>query len=117
MSEIVNRTAEVAAQWHQQPLETILQEVATAHSVHVKGSTLPAGTYTRPVTGRDYLEQEGLVERKEKATIAQVYGLLSETGGHPYMARNDQARLLRHLALAFSQFVMLRLQGSLTKVV
>ncbi len=96
-------------------LESILQEVATAHSVHVKGSTLPAGTYTRPVKVRDYLEQEGLVERKEKATIAQVYGLLSETGGHPYMARNDQARLLRHLALTFSQFVMLRLQGSLAK--
>lgn len=93
-------------------LECVLQEVAAAHSVHCRGTSLPENTYTRPVRVRDYLESEGLVEKKEKETIAKVYGLLSQAGGHPYMARNDQARLLRHLALTFSQFVMLRFRGS-----
>ena len=93
-------------------LECVLQEVAAAHSVRCKGESLPENIYTRPVRVRDYLESEGLLERKEKETVAKVYGLLSQTGGHPYMARNDQARLLRHLALTFSQFVMLRFRGS-----
>jgi hypothetical protein len=62
---------------------------------------------------RDYLEQNGLLEGKEKDALAKVYGLLSETGGHPYMAQNEQARLLRHLALSFSQFAMLRFRGCL----
>jgi hypothetical protein len=50
-----------------------------------------------------------------KEALAKVYGLLSHTGGHPYMAQNDQARLLRHLALTFSQFAMLRLRGKRSK--
>lgn len=93
-------------------LECALQEVAAAHSLQCKGTQLPKGTYTSPFRVRDYLEDEGLLETKEKKAIAAIYGLLSETGGHPYMAQNDQARLLRHLALTVSQFVMLRFQGS-----
>jgi len=62
---------------------------------------------------REYLERAGLLEAKETKAIAAVYGLLSETGAHPYMAQNEQARLMRHLALTFSQFVMLRLKGKL----
>jgi hypothetical protein len=53
-----------------------------------------------------------LLESKEKKVISSVYALLSNTGSHPYMADNDEARLLRHLSLTLSQFVMLRLQGS-----
>ena len=94
-------------------LECVLQEVAAAHCLKMKNHQLSQRVYTRPVAIRDYLEDEGLLEKKEKETIAKVYGLLSHTGGHPYMAQNDQARLLRHLALTFSQFVMLRFQGSL----
>lgn len=94
-------------------LECVLQEVAAAHNVQCKGESLPEGIYSKPVCVRDYLESEGLLEKKEKEAVAKVYGLLSQTGGHPYMARNDQARLLRHLALTFSQFVMLRFRGSL----
>lgn len=94
-------------------LESVLQEVAAAHSLKIKNHNLSQKIYSRPVAIRDYLEEEGLLERKEKETIAKVYGLLSHTGGHPYMAHNDQARLLRHLSLTFSQFVMLRLQGSI----
>jgi len=94
-------------------LEATLQEVAAAHSLRVKENELAEGTYKKAVRVRDYLEREGLLDTKETEALAKVYGLLSETGSHPNMAYNDQARLLRHLALTFSQFVMLRLQGSL----
>lgn len=93
-------------------LESVLQEVAASYSLKFKNKKLPQRIYTRPFAVRDYLEEEGLLEKKEKETLANVYGLLSQTGGHPYMAQNDQARLLRHLALTFSQFVMLRFKGS-----
>ena len=59
------------------------------------------------------LERSGMLEKKEKEAIAQVYGLLSNTGGHPYIAERDQARLMRHLSLTFAQFVLLRLEGAL----
>ena len=62
---------------------------------------------------RDYLEREGLLETKEKKELAEVYGLLSNVGSHPYIAGKDQARLLRQQALLLSQFVMLRYQGYL----
>lgn len=94
-------------------LECVLQEVAAAHSLSRRNTRLLETVYSQPVQVRDYLEKEGLIETKEKKAIAEVYGLLSHTGSHPYMAQNDQARLLRHLALTLSQFVMLRLQGSL----
>jgi hypothetical protein len=94
-------------------LECVLQEVAATYSVRSKQIQLAEEVYTRPVLLRDYLEHEGLIDTKEKEAVAKVYGLLSHTGSHPYMAQNDQARLLRHLGLTFSQFVMLRLQGSL----
>ena len=95
-------------------LECVLQESASAHSVRVIGTPLPEAVFTRPVAVRDYLEQEKLLESKEKDALAKTYGLLSHTGGHPYMAENDQARLLRHLSLTFSQFVLIRLRGSLS---
>jgi hypothetical protein len=97
--------------------ECVLQEVAAAHSNLTHKVALSESTYSRPVRVRDYLENEGLLETKEKEAVSSVYGLLSHAGGHPYMAQNDQARLLRHLALTFSQFVMLRFKGSLTKTV
>lgn len=93
-------------------LEVVLQEVVRAHSTRVKGAPLPEDQLNRPVEVRNYLEREGLLERREKDTLSSVYGLLSHTGGHPYMAQNDQARLLRHFALTFSQFVMLRFEGA-----
>lgn len=96
-------------------LESVLREVASAYSQRVSGNALPSGTYTRPVRVRDYLEREGLLETKEKEALASVYGLLSNTGSHPYMAQKDQARLLRQLALPFSQFAMLRLQGAVNE--
>ena len=63
---------------------------------------------------RQYLERQGIFERKERESIDKLYGLLSETGAHPYMAESDQARLLRQLSLTLSQFVLLRLEAALT---
>jgi hypothetical protein len=94
-------------------LESVLQEAAARHHVFKTGQPLADPTYCSPVAVRDYMSTKGLVEPKEKEAIAKVYGLLSGTGGHPYIAEKDQARLMRHLALTFAQFALLRLQGSI----
>jgi hypothetical protein len=95
-------------------LECVLTQVAAKHSQSAKSTTLAKGVAQRPREVREYLEHEGLLETREKEALAKVYGLLSHTGSHPYMAENDQARLLRHLALTFCQFVMLRLEGEIS---
>jgi hypothetical protein len=92
-------------------LELALREVAALHGSR-KAPALAVDQLDRPVAVRDYLERAGLLEAKEKQAITATYGLLSHTGGHPYMAENDQARLLRHLALTFAQFVLLRAKAS-----
>jgi len=97
-------------------LEAITQEAAAAHSLKVSGQPLAQRIYDSPRDVRDYLESVGLLVTKEKEAIAKVYGLMSETGGHPYMAEKDQARLMRHLALTLAEFVLLRLQGKLTAI-
>ncbi|MHC4389295.1 MAG: hypothetical protein ACYSX1_11920, partial [Planctomycetota bacterium] len=95
--------------------EAILQQVASKHSTAIKGSALKASTLQRPVAVRTYLETEGLLEKKEREAVDKIYGLLSHTGGHPYMAEKDQARLLRQICLTVTQFIMLRLEGALQK--
>jgi hypothetical protein len=92
-------------------LESVLQESAASHSNRAHGKPLARDIYEKPVLVRQYLEDEGLLESKEKEAIAKIYGLLSHTGGHPYMADSDQARLLRHLSLTIGQFVLLRYKG------
>ena len=92
-------------------LEAVLQEIAYSHFNRVNKTPLSDEIFSRPVKVREYLEKQGLLETKEREALASVYGLLSDTGSHPYIAQNEQARLLRHLALTFAQFVMLRLQG------
>jgi hypothetical protein len=94
-------------------LECVIAQVALTHSTSVAHATLDSKTLERPVAVRDYLESSGLLDAKEKEAIAKTYGLLSHTGGHPYMAESDQARLLRQMALTLSQFVLLRLKGML----
>ena len=75
-------------------LEAVLQQVAVAHS-SLGSSGLKADTLERPVRVRDYLESAGLLDKKEKEAIASTYALLSDTGGHPHIAQQDQARLMR----------------------
>ncbi len=94
-------------------LEAILQQIASRYSVH-KGLSVKNRSLPRAVDVRNSLENEGLLEKKEREAIDKIYGLLSHTGSHPYMAEKDQARLLRQISLTFTQFVMLRLEGALT---
>lgn len=94
-------------------MECVLQECASAHSLRIKSDPLPKNTYERPVEVRRYLENEGLLENRETRAVAEVYGLLSNVGSHPNIAKKDQARLLRQVALIFSHFVMLRLKDCL----
>ena len=91
--------------------EAVLQEVAGLHSMCSSQKPIPERTLQRPVAVRSYLEEEGLLEKRERETLDKVYGLLSHTGGHPYMAEQDQARLLRQLSLTITQFILLRLEG------
>jgi hypothetical protein len=77
------------------------------------GKNLNANVYKNATTTRDHLEIEGLISADEKSAFKQIYGLLSNTGGHAYIAQKDQARLMWHLALTCSQFVLLRYEGFL----
>lgn len=94
--------------------ELTLQEGARSLG-KIRGASLDEPALTRPVEVRQYLQREGLFEKKERESIDKLYGLLSETGAHPYMAESDQARLLRQLCLTLSQFVLLRLEAALKK--
>lgn len=89
-------------------LECVLQEVSERNNILFYREPLKENIKSRPVKIREYLENEKLLESKEKEALSKVYALLSHTGGHPYMAENDQARLLRNLSLTFSHFVMLK---------
>jgi hypothetical protein len=80
----------------------------------LKGSSLDESSLARPAAVRQFLERQGLLEKKERETFDKVYSLLSETGAHPYMAESDQARLLRQLSLTLSQFILLRLCAALS---
>jgi hypothetical protein len=92
-------------------LDGVLTQVAIRYSDISGDSGLSSKELERAFAVRDYLEQIKLLEKKEKEAIASVYALLSDTGGHPYIAERDQARLMRHLSLTLSQFVLLRLEG------
>jgi hypothetical protein len=94
-------------------LDAILSQVTQA--IHLKSdkTPAPAGLLKNATQIREYLEKRGIVTRAERESLDKNYGLLSVTGGHPYIAEKDQARLMRHLALTFSQFVLLRYQGFL----
>ena len=92
-------------------LESTLREISSIHHLLETSQQIDNSIYSKPYQIRDYLEAKELIEPKEKDAISKVYGLLSETGSHPYIAQKDQARLMRYLALTFAQFVLLRLQG------
>lgn len=92
-------------------LESVIRAVASAHHMATRSAPLADATKESPAECRKYLHECGLIEKKELDAIAKVYGLLSHTGAHPYMAEQDQARLMRHLALTFCQFVLVRFRG------
>ncbi len=91
-------------------LEAILAQVLERVSAKL-GRSLHQNVYKNATTTRDHLVREGLISEDEKETLKQIYGLLSNTGGHAYIAEKDQARLMWNLALTLSQFVLLRYEG------
>lgn len=93
-------------------LECLLSEAAGRFAER-RGIIFPNEQKQRPVEVRSFLKDKGLLEEKEKEALAKIYGLLSHTGSHPYMAEKDQARLLRQLSLTLGQFVLLRVEGAL----
>jgi len=95
--------------------EAMLRQVAIKYSIVSNGSEIAKSSFDRPVAVRAYLETQNLLEKKEREAVDKLYGLLSHTGGHPYMAEQDQARLLRQICLSITQFIMLRLEGALLK--
>ncbi len=90
--------------------EAILQQVATSLA-EVKNKKISSKKLEKPFEVRNFLEEEGILEKREKEVIDKIYSLLSHTGSHPYMAEKDQARRLRQISLSMAQFVMLRLEG------
>ena len=92
-------------------LECVLREEPNKYSIYNRDIPLGKKKYEKNSAVLQYLEDNGLLEFKEKKAILIRYQPLSDTGSHPYIAADDQARLLRHLALTLSQFIMLRLQG------
>lgn len=94
-------------------LECCLQESAAAWSVQILGKPIEDHVYVSASETRDFLRKQGLLTPNEFNTLRETYGLLSETGNHPHIAANDQARMLRQVALIYSEFAMLRLKGAL----
>lgn len=92
-------------------LDAILSEVASAVYLKVNNTPIPQPMLRNATDVRGFLERQNIVTRVEREALDKNYGALSATGGHPYIAEKDQARLMRHLALTFSQFVLLRYEG------
>jgi hypothetical protein len=92
-------------------LELVLEDVAVTWSKRPGAKTLtlaPNQATAGPV--RKYLEEVGVLTTQERKTFAELYSLLSETGGHPSMSEPDQARIFRRLSLSMALFVLLRFQ-------
>ena len=94
-------------------LESILREIAAAHFLKTKGSPIPEPIYKWAAKVREYLLTESMIDKSEQDALWKIYGLLSNTGSHPNIPEKDQARLMRHLSLTFSQYILLQWEGYL----
>ncbi len=94
-------------------LDAILTQIASAVYSKVNSKPIPPEMIKNATDIRNFLERQNIVTKVEREALDKNYGALSATGGHPYIAEKDQARLMRHLALTFSQFVLLRYLGFL----
>ena len=97
-------------------LDAILTQIASAIYSTVNNKPIPPAMAKNATDIRNFLERQNIVTKVEREALDKTYGALSATGGHPYIAEKDQARLMRHLALTFSQFVLLRYQGFLANI-
>jgi hypothetical protein len=96
-------------------LDAILKQVTELIYQKVNTKPPPLALLKNATDTRVFLEKQGILTPVEREALDKNYGVLSATGGHPYIAEKDQARLMRHLALTFSQFVLLRYQGFLSE--
>jgi hypothetical protein len=92
-------------------LESVLEQIADALHTKKQGESLPDSISKWPKDVRKYLEDQGFIDTTEREALAKIYGLISNTGSHPNMAHKDQARLMRNLALTFSQYILLQWHG------
>lgn len=92
-------------------LDAILSQLAMNVYLTVKKKPIPPQMLKNAMDIRLFLERQGLITTQERELIEKLYGLLSSTGGHPYIAEQDQARLMRQQVLTSSQFVLLQYQG------
>lgn len=91
-------------------VELTLLEVAEAR--HRLGATaaLPAKGRKAPVIVRDHLRITGFYDQDEQDLVKAVYGLVSRLGGHPNMAPQASARILRQHAFTVAHFLLLRFE-------
>lgn len=94
-------------------LDAILGQVASCVYSTLNKKTIPTEMLKNATDIRNFLERQNLLTKVEREALEKNYSALSTTGGHPYIAEKDQARLMRHLGLTFSQFVLLRYEGFL----
>jgi len=92
--------------------EAILKQIASEINRQEGLGTDPPN---KAVEVRDYLEKKTFISRATKEAIWKVYGFMSEEGAHPNIAERDEARLLRTLALTFSQHALLTFEKYLEK--
>ncbi|MCA9380193.1 hypothetical protein KC675_03375 [Candidatus Dojkabacteria bacterium] len=91
--------------------EEVVRQVAKKLSLFKTNKVLDAKISDKAGNCINYIKKKGLLEQKEDNALGSIYVLMSNNGGHPYIAKKDQARLLRNYALTTSQFVLLRLIG------
>jgi len=80
--------------------EEVLKQVAIKYSREHPGD--PIDDNPKAVDVRLYLEKVGLFSHSEIMAIKEVYALLSESGNHPHISEQDQARMMRNLSLTLS---------------
>lgn len=69
-------------------LELFLLERALAVA-HARGDPISERMMTRPIEIRSFLENDKPTGKKEREALDKLYGLLSHTGSHPYVAKHS----------------------------
>ncbi|MHB8113030.1 MAG: hypothetical protein ACYDHA_06175 [Bellilinea sp.] len=92
-------------------LESVLREIAKKHSIELKRAALSDDIIEWAGMVRKYLEEEKVFSESEILMYKASYGLLSETGNHPYIAQNNQAALMRNLSMTLAHYALLRFKG------
>lgn len=90
-------------------VELTLRQVADARVGHGHDPVPPDGD-RRPVVVRDHLRTTGFYDQQEQNLVNALYALVSREGGHPNMAPQESARILRQHAFTVAHFLLLRFE-------